>query len=691
MGNNPFRFLSRTCLSLCLAMAMLGVAPATPFAAAISDGEFFLKSTWPSSITGDFMLTSASRIIVVGDVDEKLEENGKTDGKGDLAALLDEPRGWAQKLRYATGFELEIVSNVSDGKASDIVLRRVPVDSVDFIAPGYGMFVVANPSDPNSTKKKITKNYKQEGYLFSANATGLTITYAKTLGGFRGFQTATLMVMNDDDKAVGTHRTIQGINGFDYPQYENRRIMLDVARQFVPVDQLIGYMDKMSMHKLNELHLHLNDSTAPELGGAKNGYFRLYNESKPRELLIPADQPIKDGKPDFAAGKTVYDSKDWANLEKAAYRYGIKLVPEFDAPGHASAFKDDGAGSLQYAPVDRLTLLSKPWAISDSILTNDVGDRWTPSKNLENTVTYFESLIRDFRPWFKSDTIHIGGDEADPNKYPDTIKYINTLYDRIKKTPQNKDGFTHVWMWDDGIHMVNGMPGLYQGANSEIGIVRWQDWFDKSFLQIKNRPESKWIDAEGTEFYYTPRNFLPNNYTSIGKTSPEIYNSYLRRLALYSSIGTIPNGIQYTQWSHLAGFPGNQINPDYINAGLSKTFPGIGYFTWHGADDIPNPVVQIVGLTPSRIFRPYDYIYIERLINVSQEMSAFWVHERLKKSVAEAKDVLMKASKHRELYREFFGPVPGDIRETTNADTDWMGWDVSDMALAFTAADAEAK
>ena len=71
------------------------------------------------------MLTSASRIIVVGDVDEKLEENGKTDGKGDLAALLDEPRGWAQKLRYATGFELEIVSNVSDGKASDIVLRRV--------------------------------------------------------------------------------------------------------------------------------------------------------------------------------------------------------------------------------------------------------------------------------------------------------------------------------------------------------------------------------------------------------------------------------------------------------------------------------------------------------------------------------------------------------------------------------------
>ena len=42
--------------------------------------------------------------------------------------------------------------------------------------------------------------------------------------------------------------------------------MIDVARHFLPVNQVLRYIDLIAMHKLNVLHLHLSDNQG---GGSK--------------------------------------------------------------------------------------------------------------------------------------------------------------------------------------------------------------------------------------------------------------------------------------------------------------------------------------------------------------------------------------------------------------------------------------
>ncbi|WP_157929535.1 family 20 glycosylhydrolase [Phyllobacterium zundukense] len=380
---------------------MLAAAPSSSLAAQANNQEFFLQTG--NTLDTDFVLTNGSKVVLVDKNDE-------------LFKMLNAPRGWAQKLRYATGFPLEIVNGGTATK-NDIALSKVVVSESDLAYQTLNkQFLEAKVKTGFASYKPVQTNIQREGYWFSASHDGLKIVYIQAMGGLRGFQTATLMAMSDG-KAVGAHTTIKGVQGTDYPQYENRRIMLDVARKFIPVDQLIGYMDKMSMHKLNELHLHLNDSTSTTVGGAPSeGYFRLYNEAKPRRLLIPSEQmfnTIADGIIELTGDKKVYDSKDWARLEDAAYRYGIKLIPEFDAPGHAGAFMKDGKNILIYSlppyPTDD--------TYSDNILANDMYNIWGGNltsadpanfpNNKTNTVRYFAELIGEFRDWFKSDTIHI--------------------------------------------------------------------------------------------------------------------------------------------------------------------------------------------------------------------------------------------------------------------------------------------
>jgi hexosaminidase len=68
----------------------------------------------------------------------------------------------------------------------------------------------------------------------------------------------------------------------DYPDLHHRALMLDVVRNYYPVDSIYKIIDVMAEYKLNVLHLHLSDDEAwrleiPGLSqlteiGSKRGY-----------------------------------------------------------------------------------------------------------------------------------------------------------------------------------------------------------------------------------------------------------------------------------------------------------------------------------------------------------------------------------------------------------------------------------
>lgn len=101
----------------------------------------------------------------------------------------------------------------------------------------------------------------------------------------------------------------------DAPAFRYRGLMVDTARNFISVKALERTLDGMAATKLNTLHLHLTDSHAfpLQLPGLPNmAYYGAYS---PRNLYTP---------------------EDLRHLQQYARVRGVRLVPEIDAPAHAS-------------------------------------------------------------------------------------------------------------------------------------------------------------------------------------------------------------------------------------------------------------------------------------------------------------------------------------------------------------------
>ena len=129
----------------------------------------------------------------------------------------------------------------------------------------------------------------------------------------------------------------------DYPDLHHRGIMLDVVRNYYPVDSIYRVLDIMAYHKLNVLHFHLTDDEAwrleipglPQLTdiGSKRGY--TTNES---ECLLPMYCGGWDPNAPTTANGYITREKYIELLKYAGDRH-IRVIPEIDMPGHMRAAK----------------------------------------------------------------------------------------------------------------------------------------------------------------------------------------------------------------------------------------------------------------------------------------------------------------------------------------------------------------
>ncbi len=129
----------------------------------------------------------------------------------------------------------------------------------------------------------------------------------------------------------------------DYPDLHHRGIMLDVVRNYYPVDSIYRILDIMAYHKLNVLHFHLSDDEAwrleipglPQLTdiGSKRGY--TVDES---ECLLPMYCGGWDPNAPTTANGYITREK-YIELLRYANERHIRVIPEIDMPGHMRACK----------------------------------------------------------------------------------------------------------------------------------------------------------------------------------------------------------------------------------------------------------------------------------------------------------------------------------------------------------------
>lgn len=115
----------------------------------------------------------------------------------------------------------------------------------------------------------------------------------------------------------------------DEPQFSWRGLLIDPGRRFFPIPLLHNLLDTMSFVKMNVLHIHASD------------YCRWSIESKHYPHLAVAQQGIP-------GGEGYYSQADVKELITYAASRGIRVVPEFDLPGHARGLLPLEADGLQF-------------------------------------------------------------------------------------------------------------------------------------------------------------------------------------------------------------------------------------------------------------------------------------------------------------------------------------------------------
>lgn len=232
-----------------------------------------------------------------------------------------------------------------------------------------------NGSTPYSTTLNLTLSAlntrdKKESYRLVISATGITVSASTKSGLYYGLQTLKQLI------------TAQGTVPFcsieDEPAFPWRAFLVDVGRNYQPLEMLKEQIDIMAQYKLNVLHFHFTEDIAWRLNSKR--YPGLTDSTNMTRW----------------AGKS-YTEQEFRELIKYCSDRHITFLPEIDMPGHSAAFH-------RFFGVD---------------MQSDAG------------MVFLKELLHEFANTYPGlPYLHIGGDEVkitNPNFMEEMTRYIESL------------------------------------------------------------------------------------------------------------------------------------------------------------------------------------------------------------------------------------------------------------------------
>ncbi len=213
---------------------------------------------------------------------------------------------------------------------------------------------------------------EDESYHLTVSGKGVELTAANPLGILHGLETLLQLV---ESGPQGWRLPAVRID--DNPRFRWRGLMIDVSRHFIPLNQIERNIDGMAAVKLNVLHLHLSDDEG----------FRVESKRCPRLTGLASDGLF-------------YTQSQIRELIAYARDRGVRVVPEFDVPGHAVSW---------LVAYPRLASGPAPRGLVRSY-RDDLRPPFDPTK--EATYKLIDTVFGEMESLFPDRYFHIGGDEV---------------------------------------------------------------------------------------------------------------------------------------------------------------------------------------------------------------------------------------------------------------------------------------
>ena len=230
--------------------------------------------------------------------------------------------------------------------------------------------------ETSSTGNAIPRLGDDESYKLEVTPIQVKLASQTTVGAMRGLETLLQLLEGD-----GNGFYFPAVSISDKPRFPWRGLMLDSARHYMPMEVIKRTLDGMAAVKLNVLHWHLTEDQG----------FRVESKKFPELHLNGSDGLF-------------YTQNEVRDIINYAAERGIRVMPEFDMPGHATSWlvshPEIGSAPGPY------TIERRP-GIFDPTLD--------PTN--EKTYELLEPFFAEMSGLFPDAYMHIGGDENEGKQW----------------------------------------------------------------------------------------------------------------------------------------------------------------------------------------------------------------------------------------------------------------------------------
>ncbi len=298
---------------------------------------------------------------------------------------------WPKEIK-ANGTKIIIDSNftISINKQGNRVhnasvkfLRKLANKTGVFIDTGFPLYNNKKATLILKFQKEVDLSLEtDESYELIVKKDKIEIIALTDIGIIRGLSTLLQLVNSNSNEFF-----FEGFIIKDCPRFKWRGLMIDVSRHFQPIEVIKRNLEAMAFMKMNVFHWHLSDDQG----------FRLESKKYPKLHELASDDQY-------------YTHEQIKDIVNYADKLGIRVIPEIDVPGHATAiltaYPEFGSKESYEYKIERFSGVFDP-------TLNPINPK---------VYTFLENLFAEVSSLFPDVYFHIGGDENEGKHWDDNIE-----------------------------------------------------------------------------------------------------------------------------------------------------------------------------------------------------------------------------------------------------------------------------